>query len=70
MTDLKIACSWAGVFATTKDGIPLIGRHPKYPHSYFIEVYGGNGTVYSMIAADLLGETIAGREPEELKWFS
>ncbi|GAA0850054.1 NAD(P)/FAD-dependent oxidoreductase [Paenibacillus glucanolyticus] len=70
LADLRIACSWAGVFASTKDGIPLIGKHPKYPHSYFIEVYGGNGTVYSMIAADLLAETIAGREPEELKWFS
>lgn len=70
LADLRIACSWAGVFASTKDGIPLIGRHPRYPHSYFIEVYGGNGTVYSMIAADLLAETIAGREPEELKWFS
>jgi len=70
LTDLNIACHWAGVFASTKDGIPLIGRHPQYPHSYFIEVYGGNGTVYSMMAADLLAETIAGREPEELKWFS
>lgn len=70
LTDLSIACRWAGVFASTKDGIPLIGRHPQYPHSYFIEVYGGNGTVYSMMAADLLAETITGREPEELKWFS
>lgn len=70
LNDLSIACRWAGVFASTKDGIPLIGRHPQYPHSYFIEVYGGNGTVYSMMAADLLAETIAGREPEELKWFS
>lgn len=70
LTDVKLACSWAGVFATTRDGIPLIGRHPQYPHSYFIEVYGGNGMVYSMIAADLLAEAMAGREPEELKWFS
>ncbi|GAB6926811.1 FAD-dependent oxidoreductase [Paenibacillus sp. JCM 10914] len=67
---LKIACSWAGMFASTKDGIPLIGRHPEYPHSFFIEVYGGNGTVYSMIAADLLAQTITGKEPEELSWFS
>ena len=22
------------------DGLPLIGTHPDYPHSYFVEGYG------------------------------
>lgn len=68
--EISIACSWAGVFASTQDGFPLIGRHPHYPHSYFIEGYGGNGTVYSMLAADLLTTAITSKEPEELDWFS
>ncbi|SMF75061.1 Glycine/D-amino acid oxidase [Paenibacillus uliginis N3/975] len=67
---ISVACSWAGVFASTQDGIPLIGRHPHFPHSYFIEGYGGSGTVYSMLAADLLAEVANGSEPEELNWFS
>lgn len=68
--DISISHSWAGVFATSKDGVPMIGRHPDYPHSYFIEGYGGNGTVYSMLAADLLAEAVSGKEPEVLNWFS
>lgn len=70
LAEVKMACAWAGIFASTKDGLPLIGPHPKYPNSYFMEVYGGNGTVFSMIAAELLAEAIAGREPEELAWLS
>lgn len=67
---VRMACAWAGIFASTKDGMPLIGCHPEYPNSYFMEVYGGNGTVFSMIAAELLAEAIAGREPEALAWLS
>ncbi|MFI2856440.1 NAD(P)/FAD-dependent oxidoreductase [Paenibacillus sp. JSM ZJ436] len=67
---LNIECSWSGVFGSTKDGLPLIGRDPRFPSSYFVEGYGGNGTVYSMIAADMLADTLTGKEPEELSWFS
>lgn len=68
--NISISHAWAGVFGTSKDGAPMIGRHPEYPHSYFIEGYGGNGTVYSMIAADLLAEAVTGKEPDVLSWFS
>lgn len=67
---ISAAYCWSGVFASTEDGLPLIGRHPHYPHSYFIEGYGGNGTIYSMLAADLLTKAAAGKEPAELSWFS
>lgn len=67
---VRPACSWGGVFANTVDGLPLIGPHPDYPHSYFIEAYGGNGMVYSVIAARLLTDTLAGRRRKELEWFS
>lgn len=62
--------SWGAVFGTTRDGLPFIGPHPDYPHSYFIEGYGGNGTVYSMIAARLLAQELAGKRPPELDLFS
>ncbi|CAM4469452.1 NAD(P)/FAD-dependent oxidoreductase [Paenibacillus typhae] len=61
---------WGAVFGSTKDGLPYMGPHPEYPHCYFIEGYGGNGTVYSMIAADLLADTLAGRTRPELELFS
>ncbi|MBY9080496.1 FAD-binding oxidoreductase [Paenibacillus sp. HN-1] len=52
---------WGAVFGTTHDGLPLIGPHPRFPRCFFVEGYGGNGTVYSMIAARLLEDELAGR---------
>ncbi|MCK6074474.1 NAD(P)/FAD-dependent oxidoreductase [Paenibacillus silvae] len=62
---LDIDYAWGAVFGNTHDGLPLIGTHPDYPHSYFVEGYGGNGTVYSMIAAALIADAINGKTNEE-----
>jgi glycine/D-amino acid oxidase-like deaminating enzyme len=67
---IEIKYSWGAVFGSTYDGLPYIGPHPRFPHCYFIEGYGGNGTVYSMIAAELLTDTIAGKYRPELDLFS
>ncbi|MDQ0191937.1 NAD(P)/FAD-dependent oxidoreductase [Paenibacillus wynnii] len=67
---VELEYSWGAVFGTTHDGLPYIGAHPKFPHCYFIEGYGGNGTVYSMIAAELLTDTLAGKHRPELDLFS
>lgn len=67
---IELEYSWGAVFGSTRDGLPYIGPHPKFPHCYFVEGYGGNGTVYSMIAAELLTDTIAGKQRPELELFS
>lgn len=67
---VKAEFSWGAVFGTTHDGLPYMGPHPEYPHCYFIEGYGGNGTCYSMIAAELLADTLAGKTRPELELFS
>lgn len=68
---LQIDYSWASVFGSTHDGLPMIGPHPQYPHCYFLEGYGGNGTVYSMIAADIIADVITGNSrTEDLELFS
>lgn len=67
---IELEYAWGAVFGSTHDGLPYIGSHPKFPHCYFIEGYGGNGTVYSMIAAELLTDTIAGKHRPELDLFS
>ncbi|WP_339316525.1 FAD-dependent oxidoreductase [Paenibacillus sp. FSL R10-2734] len=67
---IELEYSWGAVFGSTYDGLPYIGAHPRFPHCYFIEGYGGNGTVYSMIAAELLTDTIAGKHRPELDLFS
>jgi glycine/D-amino acid oxidase-like deaminating enzyme len=62
--------AWGSVFGTSRDGLPYIGPHPDYPNCYFIEGYGGNGTVYSMIAAELVTDCLMGKERPELELFS
>ncbi|WP_019912334.1 NAD(P)/FAD-dependent oxidoreductase [Paenibacillus sp. HW567] len=62
--------TWGAVFGSTRDGLPYMGPHPEFPHCFFIEGYGGNGTVYSMIAAELLADTLAGKYRPELELFS
>ncbi|CAM2994293.1 hypothetical protein PASE110613_11205 [Paenibacillus sediminis] len=69
-SQVKAAYRWGALFASTEDGLPLIGEHPDYPHCYFIEGYGGNRTVYSMIGADLITDTIKGIHRPELELFS
>lgn len=58
------------VFGNTHDGLPFIGPHPEYPHSYFLEGYGGNGTVYSMFAASILADAVTGVENGDMELFS
>lgn len=51
---------WAGTFGTTRDGLPLIGRVPGAKGVYAAYGYGGNGITFSYLAAQLIGDLIAG----------
>jgi len=53
---------WAGLFAGTKDGLPYIGRLPQRKHLYFALGFGGNGIVFSQIAATLLRDELTGKK--------
>lgn len=70
--NLKLAPSfaWAGTFAETKDGLPYIGAHPKVPHSSFAMCYGGNGIVYSMLAAEIITAELQGHKHPDAELFS
>lgn len=61
---------WSGVFDTTSDGLPLIGPVPGAKGVYAAYGYGGNGITFSYLAAQLLGQTIAGARPELLEDFA
>ena len=45
---------WAGTFGETKDGLPYIGSHPKFPNSYFVLGFGGNGITFSVTGMDMI----------------
>lgn len=63
MPDLKWerAFSWAGTFAETRDGLAYIGAHRDHPLCYFALGFGGNGIVFSLIAAEVIRADLAGR---------
>jgi glycine/D-amino acid oxidase-like deaminating enzyme len=58
-----IAYAWAGSFAETHDGLPLIGTVPGLsPHLRFALCYGGNGITYAVHAGEMIRAGIEGRE--------
>jgi glycine/D-amino acid oxidase-like deaminating enzyme len=52
---------WSGAFGTTADGLPLIGPVPGHRGIHAAYGYGGNGITFSYLAAQMIGELIAGR---------
>jgi glycine/D-amino acid oxidase-like deaminating enzyme len=52
--------SWAGTFGTTKDGLPYIGSYRNHANEYFALGFGGNGIVFSLIAAEIIRDSILG----------
>ncbi len=58
--DRDIEFCWAGTFDTTSDGLPLIGPVPGSAGVYAAYGYGGNGITFSFLAAQLIGDLIAG----------
>lgn len=67
--DLVPAFAWAGTFAESDDSMPYIGCHPGYPDSIFAACYGGNGTVFAMLASEIVRDWCLGRKNEMAEWF-
>lgn len=61
---------WAGVFYSTKDGLPYIGSIPQHPNTYFALGFGGNGITFSVIAAQLLRDVLLGKQNPDQTIFS
>lgn len=61
---------WAGTFARTRDGLPYIGAHPDWPNVLFTLGFGGNGILFSLIAARLIAEAINGRPEKQSRLFA
>jgi len=68
--DLDIEFRWSGTFDTTSDGLPLIGPVPGAKGIYAAYGYGGNGITFSFLAAQLIGDLIAGSNSPLLSDFA
>ena len=59
--DTRVDFAWAGTFGSSATGLPTIGRVQGLRHCWVALGYGGNGTTYSRIAADVIAGALAGR---------
>ena len=66
----KTEFSWAGVFGSTKDGLPYIGTYKKLPNSFFALGFGGNGITFSQVAGEIIASLIKGKKNRDADIFS
>jgi len=66
----KAEFSWAGVFGSTKDGLPYIGAYKKIPNSFFALGFGGNGITFSQVAGEIIASLIKGKKNKDAELFS
>jgi glycine/D-amino acid oxidase-like deaminating enzyme len=67
--DLQPAYAWAGTFGETKDGLAYIGTVPEFPSCFFALGFGGNGITYSVIAAEIVRDSIQGKKHPDAQLF-
>jgi glycine/D-amino acid oxidase-like deaminating enzyme len=70
LRDIEIEYAWEGLFAHTRDGLPYIGAHRRYPRHLFALGYGGNGMTFGFLAARLLLDAFLNRgNQDDLELF-
>jgi glycine/D-amino acid oxidase-like deaminating enzyme len=65
----QITHRWAGIWGTTNDGLPLVGRLPGSDRIWLAAGYSGHGNVLGLACGDLLARAILGETPAELDLF-
>ena len=66
----KTEFSWAGIFGSTKDGLPYIGPYKKLPNSFFALGFGGNGITFSQVAGEIIASLMKGKKNKDADIFS
>lgn len=62
--------SWAGTFGATKDSLPYIGPYRSIPYTYYALGFGGNGIIFSVMAAEIIRDLIMGKKNGNVSLFS
>ncbi len=69
--DLQLSVShrWTGAFGESDDGLPIIDAVPDMPNCFAVMGFGGNGTIYSMIASQIVPSLLKGRLDKDADIF-
>jgi glycine/D-amino acid oxidase-like deaminating enzyme len=54
----KTDFTWSGAFSSSKDGLPYIGSVPERKNTFFALGFGGNGIVFSVVAAQIIADLL------------
>jgi gamma-glutamylputrescine oxidase len=65
----RIEHRWAGIFGTTADRLPLVGRLPGREHVWVAAGYSGHGNVMGLACGELVAGAILGAPVPELELF-
>ena len=61
--------AWAGTFGGSETGLPTIAPIPGHPACWAVLGYGGNGTVFSRLAAEIIRTALAGGTDPDAELF-
>lgn len=67
--DMRIDYAWAGAFATSRTGLPIIGEVEELPNCFAILGCGGNGITFSMAASELATAWAHGKKDPDADLF-
>lgn len=67
--DFKSDFNFGGTFGETQDGLAYIGAVLEFPHGIFALGFGGNGITYSMIAANIIRQSLHGKTTPDAHIF-
>ena len=69
ISHIEIDIRFNGLFASTKDGLPYIGKYKGMPDCYFCLGYGSNGILYAILGGQMLRDLYMGKDVPELQLF-
>jgi glycine/D-amino acid oxidase-like deaminating enzyme len=69
--DVQLSASheWTGAFGESEDGLPVIDAVPDMPNCFAVMGFGGNGTIYSVIASQIVPTLLKGRPDKDADIF-
>jgi|SRR5262245_10254394 len=67
--DPRIEHRWPGIFGSTEDQLPLVGRVPDRDGVWVSAGYSGHGNVMGLACGELVAQAILGSPAPELEYF-
>jgi glycine/D-amino acid oxidase-like deaminating enzyme len=68
--DTQPAFRWAGAFGMSSTGLPTLGEVPGMKNCWAMLGFGGNGTTYARLGAEIVRSALAGKEDPDADLYA